>query len=228
MTKTANHSNSQRRAKVLLVDDHPMVRERLAEAIEREEGLSVCGQAESRHEALSVIKGSHPDLAIIDLTLKASSGLELIKDIRGRWPKLLMLVVSMHDESLYAERAIRAGAMGYVMKHEPPKTFKTAIHRVLGGDMYLSEKMATSLLAKLMRGGNEPEETPVSRLSDRELEVFRLLGQGKGTKQIAQELNLTVNTINSFRTRIKEKLHFKNSTELLLHAIQWVQEEANQ
>jgi len=134
------------------------------------------------------------------------------------------LVVSMHDESLYAERAIRAGALGYVMKHEPPKTVKIAIHRVLAGEMYLSEKMAIALVAKLMRGGGEPEETPVSRLSDRELEVFRFLGQGKGTKQIARELNLTIATINSFRARIKEKLGLRGSTELLLSAIQWVQE----
>ncbi len=131
----------------------------------------------------------------------------------------------MHDESLFAERALRAGAMGYVMKHEPPKTVKAAIHRVLAGEMYLSEKMAGSLITKLMRGG-EPRETPVCRLSDREIEVFQLLGQGKGTRQIAQELNLSIPTINSFRARIKDKLHLKNSTELLLHAIQWVQEEA--
>jgi DNA-binding NarL/FixJ family response regulator len=136
------------------------------------------------------------------------------------------LVVSMHDESLYAERALRAGAMGYVMKHELPKTIRTAIHRVLGGEMYLSERMATSLVAKLMWGGGEPEETPASRLTDRELEVFRLLGQVKDTKQIAQELNLTVATINSFRARIKEKLGLKSSTELLLKAIQWVQDQA--
>jgi DNA-binding NarL/FixJ family response regulator len=134
--------------------------------------------------------------------------------------------VSMHDESLYAERVLRAGAMGYVMKHEPPKTVMTAIHRVLAGTMYLSEKMAASLITKLMRGDNGQEESPVSGLSDRELEVFRLLGQGKDRREIAQELKLTLTTINSFSSRIKEKLHLKNSAELLLHAIHWVQEQA--
>ena len=138
-----------------------------------------------------------------------------------------MLVVSMHDESLYSERALRAGAMGYVMKHELPKTVKTAIHCVLAGEMYLSHKMATSMVAKLMRDdSDEPKETPEDRLSERELEVFRLLGEAKGTRQVAQDLNVTVATINSFRARIKEKLHLKNSTELLLLASNWVKEQA--
>jgi DNA-binding NarL/FixJ family response regulator len=198
----------------------------LRQLIEREPGLSVCGEAADAVEAVRLVGETKPDLVIVDISLGNTSGIDLIKTFNGEDADLPLLVVSMHDESLYTERAIRAGAMGYVMKHEPPKTVRKAIQRVLGGEMYLSEKMASSLVAKLMRGSGEREETPVSRLSDRELEVFRLLGQGKGTRQIAQELTLTVATINSFRARIKEKLHLKNSTELMLHAIHWVREQA--
>jgi DNA-binding NarL/FixJ family response regulator len=213
-------------SRILIVDDHPLFRQGLRELIDREPGWTVCGEAADAAEATRLVVETKPGLVIVDISLAGTNGIDLIKSLSANDAELPLLVVSMHDESLYAERAIRAGAMGYVMKHEPPKTFKTAIHRVLGGEMYLSEKMATSLLAKLMRGGGEPEETPVSRLSDRELEVFRLLGQGKGTKQIAQELNLTIATINSFRARIKEKLGLKSSTELLLNAIHWVQEQS--
>lgn len=202
-----------------------MFRQGLRELIDREPGWRVCGEAADAAEATRLVQETKPTLVIVDISLAGTNGIDLIKSLSANNPELALLVVSMHDESLYAERAIRAGALGYVMKHEPPKTFKTAIHRVLGGEMFLSERMATSLLAKLMRGGGEPEETPVSRLSDRELEVFRLLGQGKGTRQIAQELNLTIATINSFRARIKEKLGVKSSTELLLNAIHWVQEQ---
>jgi DNA-binding NarL/FixJ family response regulator len=174
---------------------------------------------------LRLVAETKPDLVIVDISLGATSGIDLIKNLKASDSELPLLVVSMHDESLYTERALRAGAMGYVMKHEPPKVVKAAIHRVLAGEMYLSERMASSLLTKLMRGGGTPQDSPVSGLSDRELEVFRLLGQGKGTRQIAQELDLTIPTINSFRTRIKEKLHLKNSTELMLHAVRWVQEQ---
>jgi len=218
-------AESKLASRILIVDDHPLFRQGLRELIDREPGWSVCGEAADAVEATRLVAETEPGLVIVDISLAGTNGIDLIKSLSAADAELPLLVVSMHDESLYAERAIRAGALGYVMKHEPPKTFKTAIHRVLGGEMYLSEKMATTLLAKLMRGGGEPEETPVSRLSDRELEVFRFLGQGKGTKQIAQELNLTIATINSFRARIKEKLGLKSSTELLLNAIHWVQEQ---
>jgi DNA-binding NarL/FixJ family response regulator len=219
-------AESKPASRILIVDDHPLFRQGLRELIDREPGWAVCGEAADAAEATRLVAETKPSLVIVDISLAGTNGIDLIKSLSANDAELPLLVVSMHDESLYAERAIRAGAMGYVMKHEPPKTFKTAIHRVLGGEMYLSEKMATSLLAKLMRGGGEPEETPVSRLSDRELEVFRLLGQGRGTKQIAQELSLTIATINSFRARIKEKLGLKSSTELLLNAIHWVQEQS--
>src|SRR5689334_1881916 len=207
---TRNAEQAQESA-ILIVDDHPLFRDALDELIRREPGWRVCGKAAEPSEALRMVEENHPDLVIVDITLGASNGIDLIKTLSGKYEDLAMLVVSMHDESLYAERAIRAGAMGYVMKHEPPKVVKAAIQQVLAGELYLSHKMATSLIAKLM--GKEEEDKqhaiPVQRLSDRELEVFRLLGQGKGARQIAAELNLSVATINSFRARIKEKLALK-------------------
>ena len=164
----------------------------------------------------------------MDISLGSQSGLELIKDIKADDSDLQVLVLSMHDESLYAERSLRAGAMGYVMKHEPPKTVMKAIRRVLSGEMFLSERMATNLVQKLMHRGDEPLESSISQLSDREIEVFRHLGSGKGSRQIAKEMDLTIPTINSFRARIKDKLGLKDSSELILQAIHWVQEQSKQ
>jgi DNA-binding NarL/FixJ family response regulator len=222
----SDNAESNSAARILIVDDHPLFRGGLRQLIDRDPGLSVCGEAADAEEAMRLVVDTKPDLVVVDISLGNTSGIDLLKNLKAADAELPLLVVSMHDESLYAERALRAGAMGYVMKHEPPKTVMTAIHRVLAGEMYLSERVATSLVAKLMRGGGEAQASPVSGLSDRELEVFRLLGQGKGTRQIAQELSLTVPTINSFRARIKEKLNLKNSSELLLHAIHWVQEQS--
>ena len=222
VSKPSQPANESR---ILIVDDHPLFREGLRQLIEREPGLVVCGEAADAAEATRLIQELEPDLVIVDISLGCTSGIDLIKALKTGPGELPLLVVSMHDESLYAERALRAGAMGYVMKHEPPKVVRAAIQRVLGGSIYLSEKMSASLLTKLMRGGLEPEQSQVSRLSDRELEVFRRLGQGKTSRQIAQELGLTVPTINSFRARIKEKLELKDSTALLLNAIKWVQEQ---
>src|SRR5438874_3749034 len=171
------------------------------------------------------IHASIPDFLIVDISLAGGSGLDLIKDLKAEFEDLPVLVVSMHEESLYAERALRAGAMGYVMKHEPAKTVKSAIQKVLAGDMYLSEKMAAGVINRFMRGEPEQPKSPLETLSDRELEVFRMLGQGKGVRAIAEELGLTIPTINSFRNRIKEKFGLKTSTEVMLHAIQWIQGE---
>lgn len=217
---------SPAKSRVFIVDDHTMFREGLRQLIEREPGLTVCGDAASSTEALQGIRDTKPDVVLVDISLSGTSGIDLIKSIKAEYDDLPVLVISMHDESLYAERALRAGAMGYVMKHEPAKTMKAAIHKVLGGDMALSEKMASNVIAKFMRG--QPDDRPASpmeTLSDRELEVFRMLGQGKGVRQIAEQLEVTVATVNSFRNRIKEKLGLKSSTEVMLHAIQWSREE---
>lgn len=211
---------------VFIVDDHTMFREGLRQLIERESTMSVCGDAPDATEAMVGIRSSKPDVVIVDISLAGASGLDLIKDIKAEFEELPVLVVSMHDESLYAERALRAGAMGYVMKHEPAKTVKAAIQKVLGGDMYLSDKMSSSVINRLMRGQNETPKSPLELLSDRELDVFRLLGQGKGVRLIGEELGVTIPTVNSFRNRIKEKLQLKSSTEVMLHAIQWVRDES--
>ena len=193
--------------------------------IEREGDLVVCAEASDALEAMQAIPTHNPDLAIVDISLGAGSGIDLIKTIKADFDDLPLLVVSMHEESLYAERALRAGAMGYVMKHEPGKNVKAAIRKVLGGEIYLSEKMSSSMISKFMRGRPDHPASPVETLSDRELEVFRMLGQGKGTRQIAQDLGVTVATINSFRNRIKEKLQLKTATEVMLHAIQSFRQE---
>lgn len=201
-----------------------MFREGLRQLIDREPDLSVCGDAADAETALDEIRRLKPDLVIIDITLGRTNGIDLIKDVKTEHEELPVLVVSMHDESLYAERALRAGAMGYVMKQEPGKTVKTAIRKVLGGDMHLSEKMASQVITKFMHGGGETPPSPLERLSDRELEVFQMLGMGKGVRQIAREMNVTIPTVNSFRNRIKEKLQLKSSTEVMLHAIHWSRE----
>jgi DNA-binding NarL/FixJ family response regulator len=213
------------KSRIFLVDDHTMFREGLRQLIDREPDLTVCGDAAEAETALQEIRKLKPDLVVVDITLGGTSGIDLIKAIKSENEDFPVLVVSMHDESLYAERALRAGAMGYVMKEEPAKTVKTAIRKVLGGDMHLSEKMASSVIARFVRGPTEIPPSPIELLSDRELEVFRMLGRGTGTRQIAEQMGVAVATINSFRNRIKEKLQLKTSTEVMLHAIHWVQRE---
>lgn len=212
------------KSRIFLVDDHAMFREGLRQLIDREPDLMVCGDAARPEEAMENIRKLKPDLAIVDITLENGNGIDLVKSIKSEFEDLPVLIVSMHDETLYAERALRAGAMGYVMKQEPAKTVKNAIRKVLGGDMHLSEKMASTVITKFMHGSDDAPPSPLERLSDRELEVFQMLGMGKGVRQIAEEMNVTVPTINSFRNRIKEKLQFKSSTEVMLHAIHWSRE----
>jgi DNA-binding NarL/FixJ family response regulator len=212
-------SEASGKNRILIVDDHPLFREGLRQMIERNPEWIVCGEASNSAEAEAAVAALKPDLVIIDISLGTSSGLDLIKSIKMQYEELPILVISMHDESLFAERAMRAKAMGYVMKHEPARTVQAAISKVLAGNIYLSEKMSTVMLSKFMLGKEDEPSSAVEMLSDRELEVFRMLGQGKGTRQIAKELNLTIATINSFRARIKEKLHLKSSSELVLHAM---------
>jgi DNA-binding NarL/FixJ family response regulator len=208
----------------LLVDDHPLVRERLAEVINRESDLVVCGEAEERHQALEQIGVDQPDLVIVDLTLKNSDGLELIHDLHTRWPKLLILVVSMHDESLYAERVIRAGALGYITKQEATRNILSAIRRVLEGRIYLAERVASRIISRLATRAEANGATPADLLANRELQVFEMTGRGLNTRQIANQLHLGVKTVETYRARIREKLQIKEPGELLQVAIAWTHE----
>ncbi|MGA2244313.1 MAG: response regulator transcription factor [Verrucomicrobiota bacterium] len=225
MTELIIEPKSPVKSRIFLVDDHAMFREGLRQLIEREPDMAVCGDAADATAALAGIAATTPDLAIVDISLGGTSGIELIKTIKSQYEDLPVLVVSMHEESLYSERALRAGAMGYVMKHEPSKTVKTAIRKVLDGDLFLSPKMSSSMVSKLIHGTNEQFSSPLETLSDRELEVFRMLGHGKSVRLIAEEMGVTIPTVNSFRNRIKEKLNLKSSTEVMLQAIQWVQDQ---
>lgn len=211
-------------AKVLVVDDHPVVRQGLAQLLRQEEDLAYCGGAEDAVEALKAIEKLQPDIAIVDISLRDTSGIELIKDIRIRFPKLPVVVLSMHDESFYAERVLRAGARGYVMKEEAAEKVLVALRKVLAGEIFLSESMSARLLSKFVEGRTE-SRFRTERLSDRELEVFQLVGQGLGTRHIATNLHLSVKTIEAHRANIKRKLKLRSATELLQHAIQWVQTE---
>jgi DNA-binding NarL/FixJ family response regulator len=222
---TARRAPQQKKARILVVDDHPIVRQGLVLMVGHEPDLEVCGEAASAAEALKVIAATQPDAAIVDLSLKGSSGLELLKDIKVRYPKLAVLVLSVYDESMYAERALRAGAMGYMMKEEAVEKVITAIRRILSGQIYLSENMASRLLHVLV-GGRPVGTSPAERLSDRELEVFQLIGQGYGNTEIARRLHLSPKTVETYRGHIKDKLNLSNATELLQHAIQWTRDTA--
>jgi DNA-binding NarL/FixJ family response regulator len=216
----ASPATQVRKRKVFLVDDHPMVRERLGELIAQEADLMVCGEAEDAATALKHIGQLQPDLAIVDITLKDTYGIELIKDLRERESHIPVLVLSMHDESLYGERAIRAGARGYLNKQEASKKVIAAIRTILAGDVYASEAMKAAMLQKMCGGVRAQGGSPTDILSDRELEVFQLLGQGLGVRQIGEQLFVSPKTVEAHREHIKEKMNFKTSAELLRYAIQ--------
>jgi DNA-binding NarL/FixJ family response regulator len=209
------------KARIFLVDDHPLVREWLTNLIHQQPDLIVCGEAESAPQALDAVIKLRPEIAIVDISLKSGSGIELIKNIRVVAPEVAVIVLSMHDESLYAERALRAGARGYIMKRETAKKVIAAIRQVLQGKLYLSESMRVHFSEKFV--GEDPPTTslPVNQLSDRELEVFQLLGQGYETRQIAASLNISMKTVQAFCARIKEKLSLTSATELLREAVRW-------
>ena len=214
--------------RVLIVDDHPLLRKGLGRMIDQEKDLFVVGEAEDAYKAITAIENTKPDIALIDITLPGTSGIELLKNIKVRFPKLKMLVLSMHDESVYAQRALRAGACGYIMKQEATERVLTALRKVLRGEVYLSERLGDRMLHTLVNGRATLTSSPVDELSDRELEVFSLIGQGHGTRIIAEKLHLSIKTIESHRAHIKEKLHLQNGSELVHHAIQWVQSERAQ
>jgi DNA-binding NarL/FixJ family response regulator len=211
--------------RVLVIDDHPIFRQGIAELINHENDIEVCGEAETMQQALAAMETLNPDLAIVDITLKGANGIELIKSAKIQHPKIPLLVLSMHDESLYAERALRAGARGYVMKQAAPEQVMNAIRRVISGELYVSPVMGDRMIQKLVGGPEAGNGSPVHNLSDRELEVLALIGQGHGTRQIAEELHLSVKTVESHRAHIKEKLNLKTAPEMVRFAVQWVSEQ---
>jgi DNA-binding NarL/FixJ family response regulator len=209
------------KSKIFIVDDHPLVREWLAHLVDQTPDLAVCGGAENASSALEEIARLTPDLAIIDLSLGGDSGIDLIRSISDKFPKVAMIVLSMHDERVYAERAIRAGARGYVMKRESSKKVVDAIHEVLSGNLYLSKAMTDHFAQRFIFRGSEEDLSPAGQLSDRELEVFRLIGQGYETREISEALNVNIKTIQTYCTRIKEKLKLHSGSELVREAIRW-------
>ena len=224
MTPLPQHPKAKA-TRILLVDDHPVVRDGFAEVINREADLTVCAVAEDRAGALKAIETAGPNLVVIDLTLKNSSGLELIKDIHVRWPNLLVLVVSMHHENLYAERVLRAGARGYITKQQATRDILLAIRRVLAGGIYLNETAGAAVLQRLAAKPQPEGEAIEDLLTDRELQVFELTGQGFSTREIAGQLRIDIKTVETYRIRIKEKLHLESSSDLLKLAIRWGQDQ---
>jgi DNA-binding NarL/FixJ family response regulator len=215
----SNDATPKAAARILLVDDHPIVRERLGELINQQPDLAVCGEAEDANAAIKAAQSLRPDVAIVDITLKDTYGIELIKHLKTILPKLPILVLSMHDESLYGERALRAGASGYLTKQEATKKVIDAIRRVLSGEIYASEKLSALIVQKLAGGGTGGN--PTDALSDRELEVFQLLGQGMSVQRIADSLFVSVKTVEAHREHIKQKMDFNSSAELLRYAMQF-------
>lgn len=211
--------------RIFLVDDHPLVRDGLSSLVDRQPDLVVCGQAETSAAAFEQIARLQPDLAVVDLLLETGSGLDLIKQLQALDAPPAVLVLSMHDEALYAERALRAGARGYVMKRTAPRTVIDAIRQVLGGKLYISEALAVRMAEKFVGTRSTPGESPVALLSDREMEVFRLLGLGYETRRIAEALHLSPKTVQVYCGRIKEKFSLGNATELIREAVRWVESE---
>jgi DNA-binding NarL/FixJ family response regulator len=224
----ADQDSAQKKNRIFLVDDHPIVQQALAEMLNHEPDLEVCGSAQTASSALEQIEKLRPDLIILDLSLQGGNGIELLKDIRVRCPKQLVLMLSMHNESVYAFRALRAGAVGYIMKAEATERLLLAVRRVLDGGVYLSDRIQKGVLGRLGRGDRGEPEDPLQRLSDREMQVLQLVGQGRSTRQIAAELHLSVKTIESHRAHLKEKLNLKTGTDLVRYAIQFQDGEMNQ
>lgn len=212
-----------KQVRVVLVEDHLMFREWLGTMLAKEKAFTVCGEADNVADAVGVIKRTKPDIAIVDLTLRGSSGLELIKDLKAQELDVPVLVLSMHDEELYAERVLRAGARGYISKHEATTTLTEAIETVLSGEVYLGGKITAKVLKKLS-GGGSAKITGLDRLADRELEVFQLIGKGYNSRKIAEQLHLGESTVETYRARIKEKLGLKDAAELYTRAALWVRD----
>jgi DNA-binding NarL/FixJ family response regulator len=224
IAKQIGHFTSAKKL-VFVVDDHPIVRQGLKLLIDREPDLAVCGDAEEMHAALAAIRACKPDILIVDISLNGPDGLELLKNIRITSPHLPVLILSMHDESIYAERVLRAGANGYIMKQEATDKVLVAVRRILSGEIYVSDRIANSMLRHYVRGGHASEHSSIADLTDRELEVFRLIGEGQGTRQIAEALHLSVKTVESYQAHIKDKLSLRNARELVQYAVEWTMRE---
>ncbi|MDB6055384.1 MAG: two component transcriptional regulator, LuxR family [Verrucomicrobiales bacterium] len=212
--------------RILLVDDHPLLRQGIAQLINQQADLMVCGEADDAQKAVTAIETTKPDLVVLDISLKGSSGIELLKNVKVRFPQLSILMLSMHDETVFAQRALRAGASGYIMKQESTDKILGALRKVINGEVYVSDRLGARMLTQLVGGKVMAPSSPIEELSDRELEVFSLIGQGHGTRPIAEKLHLSVKTVESHRAHIKEKLHLNSAAELVHHAIQWVQSES--
>lgn len=213
-------------SRILIIEDHPLLRQGIAALINGEKDLMVCGEVNDAREAVAAVQKHNPDVVLLDLSLQGMSGIEVLKNLKVHFPKIVVLILSMHDEVMYAPRALRAGATGYVMKQESPENVIAAIRKVLAGEVSISAKMGTKMLNRFSGRNDGALSSPIDLLSDRELEVFSLLGQGNGTREIAEKLHLSVKTIESHRAHIKEKLDLENAAQLIRHAIQWVSSES--
>ncbi|TVQ02493.1 MAG: DNA-binding response regulator [Balneolaceae bacterium] len=213
--------------RIYIVDDHPLMRKGLAMTIEKEMGFEVCGQSESAEKALGEIIEKKPDAAVVDISLPGMNGIELVKNILHQIPDLKILIVSRHDEELYAERALRAGAKGYLMKLEAAEILVSALRQILNGGIYLSDKVGAKMIMKLASGNVAKSDNPLDQLSDRELEVFELTGKGLSTKEIGKKLHISVKTVESHRANIKDKLQLDTANELMRHAVRWVEGSSN-
>jgi len=232
-TKSQNYASQNQviqpiaKRRILVVDDHPIVRQGLALLINREPDLVVCGEAEDATGAMHVLASAHPDILLVDISLNGPDGIDLLKNVRLRHPALPVLILSMHDELIYAERALRAGANGYIMKQEATEKVLIAVRRILTGEIYVSTRIANHMLRHYISGSGTLRNSSIADLSDRELEVFRLIGEGHGTRQIAEELHISIKTVESYQAHIKEKLSLRSARELMQRAIRWSMNERN-
>jgi len=214
-------NGGKRKRRVLIVDDHPIVRQGLRRVMENEDDLVVCGEAESARDARIAIKELHPDVVIADISLKQGDGIELVRDVRAHHPTLPILVLSMHDETIYAERMLSAGANGYIMKQAASDQFLASVRRVLDGGIYVSEAVGTNMIQKFAAGGAYISANPIDRLSNRELQILHMIGKGMSTRETAHSLNLSIKTVESHRQRIKRKLNLTTGTQLVQYAVNW-------
>jgi DNA-binding NarL/FixJ family response regulator len=221
MSPSGTNADKRRVRRVLIVDDHPIVRQGLRRIMENEEDLIVCGEAETARDARTAIKELNPDVMIADLSLKQSDGIELVRDVRAHYPQMPILVLSMHDETIYAERMLSAGANGYIMKQAASELFLLALRRVLDGGIYVSEAVGNNMIQKFAAGGAYISANPIDRLSNRELQILHMIGKGMSTRETAESLNLSIKTVESHRQRIKRKLNLNTGTQLVQYAVNW-------